>query len=176
MASKLRTLTIGPRSRVAFWRIRSSKGNVLAVGERSMIETKIAFEREGASVRIGHRSFIGQGVISVASSVDIGDDVMIAWGTVISDHGSHSARFSERQHDVVEWLDGRKRWDGIAIAPIQIGDKAWVGLNCILMKGISIGEGAIVGAGSVVTRDVPPWTIVAGNPARVIREIPVEER
>ena len=49
-------------------------------------------------------------------------------------------------------------------------------VNSIILKGVTIGEGSIVGAGSVVTKSVPPWTIVGGNPARIIREIPLEER
>ena len=58
----------------------------------------------------------------------------------------------------------------------MICDKSWIGFNSILLKGITIGEGAIIGAGSVVTKDVPPWTIVAGNPAQIIREISLNER
>ncbi len=51
-----------------------------------------------------------------------------------------------------------------------------IGAKSIIVRGVTIGEGAIVGAGSVVTRDVPPYTIVAGNPARIIREIPEDEQ
>ena len=61
-------------------------------------------------------------------------------------------------------------------APIKICDNAWIGMNCIILKGVTIGEGAIVGAGSVVTKSVPPWTIVGGNPAKVIKEISIEKR
>jgi acetyltransferase-like isoleucine patch superfamily enzyme len=60
--------------------------------------------------------------------------------------------------------------------PVIIGNSVWIGVNSTILKGVTIGEGSVVGAGSVVTKDVPPWTIVAGNPARVIREIPENER
>ena len=60
--------------------------------------------------------------------------------------------------------------------PVLICDDVLIGCMAVILKGVTIGEGAIVGAGSVVTKDVPPWTIVAGNPARVIREIPEDER
>jgi acetyltransferase-like isoleucine patch superfamily enzyme len=66
-----------------------------------------------------------------------------------------------RQHD----------WSHSAMAPILIKRGAWVGARSIILKGVTVGEGAVVGMGSVVTSDVPPRTIVAGNPARVIREI-----
>ena len=53
--------------------------------------------------------------------------------------------------------------------PVNIGDYAWIGMNCLILKGVTIGEGAIIGAGSVVTRDVPPFCLAAGSPARVLR-------
>ena len=66
---------------------------------------------------------------------------------------------------------GNKDWTDVPVRSVVIGDKAWIGFNSIVLKGVSIGERAIVAAGSVVTRDVPAATVVAGNPARVIREI-----
>jgi galactoside O-acetyltransferase len=62
-----------------------------------------------------------------------------------------------------------KNWTGVKHAPIIIKDKAWIGFNCIILKGVTIGEGAVVGAGSVVTENVPDYAVVAGNPARLIR-------
>ena len=61
-----------------------------------------------------------------------------------------------------------KNWENVKSAPIKIKDKAWIGFNSIILKGVTIGEGAIVGAGSVVTKDVADYTIVAGNPAVVV--------
>ena len=73
-------------------------------------------------------------------------------------------------------MAGKKDWTHVSCATVIIGNKSWIGFNSIILKGITIGEGAIIGAGSVVTKDVPPWTIVAGNPMRTIREIPEHER
>ena len=64
-----------------------------------------------------------------------------------------------------------KNWDVVKSRPITIEDKAWIGMNCTILNGVTIGEGAIVGACSVVRENVEPWTVVAGNPAKVIRRI-----
>lgn len=170
------SLQVGTLSQVYYWRIRSGKGGRLSIGRESRVETRLTIEREGASLIVGDRSFIGGGDISCASSIKIGSDVMIAWNTTIFDHASHSLRFSERANDVTGWLRGEKDWSVVAMAPVSIGDKAWIGFGSIVLPGVTVGEGAVVGAGSVVTRDVPAWTVVAGNPARVIRELAEDER
>lgn len=163
-------------SRVAFWRIKPFRRNSLSIGRQTIVETKIVFERQGSSVVIGDRTFIGKGTMTVANNIFIGSDVMIAWGTCIADHNSHSINFSNRRNDVIDWLQAKKNWDGIICSPVTICDKSWIGFNSIILKGVTIGEGAIIGAGSVVIKDVPPWTIVAGNPARIIRKILENER
>ena len=173
---RFKTLQIGASSQVFFWRVRTADGVHLKVGDISRVETRLTLEREGAYLSVGTRTFIGEGHISCASRIEIGDDVMVAWNTTIFDHGSHSIKFSERSGDVVAWLEGQKRWEVVATKPVKVGNKAWIGYGSIILPGIEIGEGAIVGAGSVVTRDVPEWSIVAGNPAKVIRMIAEHER
>ena len=59
----------------------------------------------------------------------------------------------------------------VQTVPISIGDDVFIGMNCIILKGITIGQAAVVGAGSVVTHDIPAWVIVVGNPTRVVREL-----
>ena len=96
------------------------------------------------------------------------------------------AAWRERAEDVDRWRVGmlsgvaeaaaRKNWDGVPMGQVQIKDKVWIGFNVIILKGITIGEGAVIGAGSIVTKDVPAYTIVAGNPARIIRELLENER
>ena len=168
--------TIGPGTDLFPWRIRGSRRCRLFIGEGCFVRSRVVFEREGATISVGDRCFLGKGVISVADGVKIGSDVLISWGVTITDHNSHSLRFSERQRDVEEWLGRNKNWTGVKVGKVDIHDKAWIGLDAIILKGVTIGEGAIVGAGSVVSKDVPPFTIVAGNPARVVRELGPDER
>ena len=166
----------GTGSKVNFWRVRPSPGAKFLVGDSSLIRTDVVFELPGAEVNIGNRTFIGRGLFSIAQKLEIGDDVMLAWGVTITDHNSHSLQFSVRRDDVVNVLKGVKFWDGIKIAPVKISDKAWIGFGSSILKGVTIGEGAVVAANSVVTQDVEPWTIVGGNPAKLIRKLTSDER
>ena len=168
--------SIGSSSKVSFMKISAKQNCEFSVGANSMIESSIFFDKENAQVIVGDNTFIGASTIICAKSISIGNDVLISWGCTIVDHNSHSLHSSLRLNDVANWMKGYKNWEHVQIIPITIQNKVWLGFNVTVLKGVTIGEGAIVGAGSVVTKDVPPYTIVAGNPARVIREIPINER
>jgi len=167
---------IDPTAKLNFRGVRYHSGSSLDIGEGSIVEGDLVSERDGASIVIGRNTFIGCSLLSSANLIEIGDDVLISWGCNIADHSSHAIGWSQRKQDVRDWYQGRKDWMHVGVAPVKIGNKSWIGLNVIILKGVEIGEGAIIGAGSVVTRSVPPWTIAAGNPAKVIRVIPVEDR
>jgi acetyltransferase-like isoleucine patch superfamily enzyme len=163
---------IGSTAKVDYRRARIHSTGRLVIGEGSMVEGSLITEREGACIRVGQNTFIGNSIIAAATQITIGDDVLISWGCNIVDHNSHSIFWRDRLHDVQDWYIGRN----VAVRPVTICNKVWIGLNVIILKGVEIGEGAVVAAGSVVTKSVPAWTVVAGNPARVIREISIEER
>lgn len=153
----------------------------LQIGEKSMIDSSFVFETEGGHISIGDRVHIGGGTQLISrDGISIGDDVIIAWNCTIYDHNSHAVLWEERKNDVsVEWENaaaGRptlagKDWSVVKSVPIRIEDKAWIGFGVSILKGVTIGEGAVVAAGSVVTRDVPPYTVVGGNPAQVLKAI-----
>ena len=160
---------VGRGSTIAWRRIRRAAGNSLSIGEDSLIHADISFEDTGGRIQIGSRTFIGRSHLVCYRSLTIGDDVIMSWGITIVDHDSHSIDSMDRRNDVREWAVGRKNWDSIGHAPVQIGDRAWIGFNVSVLKGVSIGKGAVIGACSVVTRDIPPYALAVGNPARVIR-------
>jgi acetyltransferase-like isoleucine patch superfamily enzyme len=144
-----------------------------SIGDGTTVRGHLVLERAGAVIRIGSRSQIGgRTLLDASERIEIGDDVLVSFDVLITDNDSHSLRFSERATDVADWTEGRKDWTHVPRAPVRVLDKAWIGARAILLKGVTVGEGAIVAAGSVVTHDVPPWHLAAGNPARVIRELP----
>jgi len=169
-----------------FLDVRSPKEQTkyLEVGDNSLITGKFVFEAENAKIKIGSRTFIGGGLFISIEGIEIGNDVMFSWGCTVMDNDAHSIQWKQRKDDVIQWKRGLeehmlgefKNWEHVKRGKIIIKNKAWVGFDCIILKGVTIGEGAVVAAGSVVVKDVPDWTIVAGNPAQQIKVIPEDER
>lgn len=117
--------------------------------------------RNRATLRIGHNVGMTLTTIECFDSITIGNDVMIGFGVHIMDTDFHSIDPGIR-------LSG---CDKARTAPVVIADKVFIGAQALIMKGVTIGEGAVVGAGSVVTKNVPPYSVVAGNPATVIKKL-----
>ena len=148
-------------------------GGLVQIGEDCLIEGTLVTETPASRLSIGSNSYVGGGsVIDCVERIVIGSDVLISYGCILADSDSHNVHYEVRRDDLRAWKDGRRaNWDHTETAPIELADGVWVGARAIILKGVTIGTGAVVGAGSVVTRDVPPATIVAGNPARVVRTI-----
>lgn len=155
------------------------------VGKDCMLSGRIIFETPAGEVIFGNSVFLGGAKIICRSRIEFGDNIFVAWGVYLYDHDSHSTDFRERRKDLAQQMKdyraGRdfienKNWDVVKSAPIKVGNDVWVGMEAVILKGVTIGEGAIIAARSVVTKDVPPWSIVAGNPAQVVRELPKELR
>ncbi|MES2838448.1 MAG: acyltransferase [Bacteroidota bacterium] len=149
----------------------------LSIGENSLIESTIIFEIESGKISIGDRCYIGQSTLISINEIEIENDVMVSWGCTIADNDAHSINSKERANDVLEWKKGidenkigkYKNWLNVKNKKILIKKNAWIGFNSIILKGVTIGEGAIVAAGSVVTKDVADYTVVAGNPAKFVK-------
>ena len=126
----------------------------------------------GGDIEIGEWCFVGPGSrIWSADSIRIGHRVLISHNVNVHDSDSHPRDAAERhaQYAAIVQKGHPREGGNIRAAAIVIGDDAWIGFNAIVLKGVTIGTGAIVAAGAVVTDDVPPWSVVAGNPATVVR-------
>jgi maltose O-acetyltransferase len=113
----------------------------------------------GATLEIGARTFVNYGTsIAAYERVSIGPDCLIGTHCIIIDNEFHR-------------LEPERRLERPASRPIELEANVWLGARVIVLPGVTIGVGSVVGAGSVVTRDVPPRSIVAGVPARMIRRL-----
>lgn len=157
----------------------------LEIGADSHIFSTFAILRPEATISIGERCQLGASNFVCAKQIVVGDDVLMAWNITVMDNDAHAIEWEDRASDAAIFLSDylknpdnalqNKPWNRVARRGIRIGDKTWIGFNASILKGVEIGERAVVGAGSVVTRSVPARTVVAGNPARVIRKLPVRE-
>jgi maltose O-acetyltransferase len=113
---------------------------------------------QGGRLEIGNRVFVNYGCsISAHTHVRIGDGCLIGQYSIIMDCDHHSPEDDDGHGDT---------------SPVVIEDRVWIGARAIVLKGVTIGRGAIVAAGSVVTKDVPPGVVVGGAPARLLRSSP----
>lgn len=110
-------------------------------------------------VKLGNSTSIGQNTVLVARErIEIGSNVMVAGNCYLLD--------VDHEYDAI---DVPVPQQGLRVSPIKIGDDVWVGAHTIILRGVTIGEGAIIGANSVVSKDIPPYAVAVGNPARVVK-------
>lgn len=135
-------------------------GSHVFVGSGSWLQTIDGPRSDPPRLVIGDRtSFSGHCVVAAAQEVRFGRAVLIARNVYVSDHHHHYC--DHKQPVLAQGLDG--------IAPVIIGDGAWLGQNVVVCAGVSIGKGAVVAANSVVKTDVPDYCMAAGAPARIVK-------
>ena len=135
----------------------------LRLGEGTLLEPNCWITiAEGARVEVGEGCFLNIGtMIAAQNEVTIGDHVMFANGCFVSD----AAHAYDRDDIPVTWQGFTSK------GPTRIGSNSWFGVNCVVNTGVTIGDRCVIGANSVVTKDIPSGVIAAGAPAKVIREI-----
>ncbi|GHB49758.1 acyltransferase [Mongoliitalea lutea] len=132
----------------------------LIIGDRvkfwSKFEKCKIFVKHNAVLKIDDDCFINGVHISASVKIHIGKNVHIGPYTIIMDNDFHSTSVNSREKTKEE---------------IIIGDNVWIAMRCMIMKGVTIGQGAVVAAGAIVTKDVPPFTVVGGIPAKILKHI-----
>ena len=153
-----------------------SKPGRITIGDNCTIIGRLEVQGDG-EIRIGNNSCVyHDSIVGSVASIRIGDCVGISNHVHIYDNNNHPTDPVERRKMILGGFGGEAHsWIHSKSAPIVIEDDAWIGEYSAILKGVTIGRGAIVASHAVVTKDVPPYTIVAGNPARVVKKIDHEE-
>lgn len=156
--------------------------NYVKIGSKGLMFANFIFESEKGSITIGDNVHLGGVTFISRNRIEVENDVTMAWGITIYDHNSHSVFWENRKNDNHQCYEdflnyngnniANKDWSNVVSKPILIKSKVWIGFDVTILKGVTIGEGAIIGAKSVVVKDVEPWTVVAGNPAVVVKYLP----
>lgn len=125
------------------------------------------------SVHIGAYCMLNNMLIVCDQRVEIGDYTLISWNVVIMDSYRTGFDIASRRRALQNAANrpDRRLGEPAPARPVKLGRNVWIGFESCILPGVTIGDGSIVGARSVVAQDVPPMTIVAGNPARVVRRI-----
>jgi acetyltransferase-like isoleucine patch superfamily enzyme len=155
------------------WNMQNNP-NLIKIGSDCMIEAELQIFGYGGEISIGKNCYIGRGSkIWSGESIKIGNDVLISHNVCIVDTNAHETDALERSERHKEFLkSGHWKTKGsILTSPIKIGDHAWINFDVIILKGVNIGEGAIIAAGAIVTKDVEPYTMVAGVPAKFVKRL-----
>lgn len=170
--NKKKVDNLGKNSKAYCLIFKRAKNSKIHIGDNCLINGRLVTETNESMIEIGNNVFIGGNtIIDCLSKIKISNDVLISYECVLSDHDSHSINSSKRINDLSRFQANKMIWSEINTKEIIIKNNAWIGMRSIILKGVTIGEGAIVAAGSVVTKDVPPYTLVAGNPAVIKKKL-----
>lgn len=152
----------------------STQAPCVTIGDHVFLDATL-MTRGAGTITIGSHCWIGGAgatLIGAVESISIGSDVIISTHAHIFDHNSHPTdpgarlRMTRGEHGGALW-----DWTEAEAAPVVIEDNVWIGEYTMVLKGVTIGRGSVVAAHAVVTKDVPSYSIVAGNPARVVKRL-----
>lgn len=126
------------------------------------------------SCTVGDYTLLNGALIMAEERVEIGSYCLVSWNVGIADSDFHPIDPAQRKMDALAlapFAPNRPPRPAIRTAPVIIKDNVWIGMGAVILKGVTIGENSVVAAGTIVTRDVPANTVVAGNPAQVVKQL-----
>lgn len=151
---------------------QSDNKSSIIIGKDSFINGTFCTQFKGKIVTGDHLYLGANSMIGALNSITIGRCVIISNDVKIFDNNNHPTSPREREKMSLNgFFNDNWKWKHSANAPVVIEDNVWIGQYSTILKGVTIGRGSIVATKAVVTKDVPPYSIVAGNPARVVKKI-----
>ena len=159
-----------------FRHLRSKEPDAVVIGQHVSCYAGCSFAiGANGHCTIGDFSLVNGALIMAEKRIDIGSHCLISWNVGIADSDFHPLEPAQRLIDaqaLAPFFKDRPPRPKLMVAPVIIGDNVWIGMNATILKGVTIGENSVVAAGSVVTKSVPPNTVVAGNPAIPVKTFP----
>jgi acetyltransferase-like isoleucine patch superfamily enzyme len=157
-----------------FRKLRSTKPRAVAIGKHVSCYAGCSFSiGEDGQCTIGDFTLLNGALIMAEEKIDIGAHCLISWNVGIADSDFHPLDPAQRLVDaqaLAPYFKDRPPRPKLRTAPVKIRDNVWIGMNAVILKGVIIGENCVIAAGSVVTKSVPPNTVVAGNPAVAVKQ------
>lgn len=152
------------------FRSKRSPGLRMEKGSGIYSQSQLVVGEEG-TVSLGEFACVNSATLECQNEIRIGPHCLIGWGAVISDCAPQAEDWREygRAHQSSLWRE-MPLVPGAA-RPVVLERNVWVGFGSIIMPGVTIGEGSIIGSKTVIAEDVPPYVVVAGSPARIVREL-----
>ncbi|MEY2541182.1 MAG: hypothetical protein QOI22_784 [Verrucomicrobiota bacterium] len=157
-----------------FRHLRSKQSDAVVIGKHVSCYAGCSFAiGEKGHCTIGDFTLVNGALIMAEDKIDIGSHCLISWNVGIADSDFHPLAPAQRLIDaqaLAPFFKDRPPRPELKTAPVIIQDNVWIGMNATILKGVTIGENSVVAAGAVVTKSVPPNTVVAGNPAIAVKQ------
>lgn len=158
-----------------FRHLRSKNPRAVVIGKHVSCYAGCSFAiGDKGSCSIGDFTLLNGALIMAEERIEIGAYCLISWNVGLADSDFHPLEPAQRRidaHALAPFFEGRPPRPTLSTAPVTISDNVWIGMNAIILKGVTVGENSVVAAGSVVTKSVPPNVVVAGNPAQIVRPL-----
>ncbi|HEV3394253.1 MAG TPA: acyltransferase [Chthoniobacterales bacterium] len=157
-----------------FKKMLSKKPRAVVFGDHVSVYAGCSFaiQKDGRCI-VGDFTLLNGAIVMAEELVEIGSHCLISWGVGIADSDFHPLEPAQRLIDsqaLAPFFKDRPARPKLKTAPVKIGDNVWIGMNAVILKGVTIGENSVVAAGAVVTKSFPANTIAAGNPAVVVKK------
>jgi acetyltransferase-like isoleucine patch superfamily enzyme len=158
-----------------FRHLKSKAAHAVRIGEHVSVYAGCSFAvGVNGSCAIGDFTLLNGALVMAEERIEIGSHCLISWNVGIADSDFHPLDAAQRRidaHALAPFFKDRPPRPKLRTAPVVIADNVWIGMNAVILKGVTIGENSVVAAGSVVTKSVPANVVVAGNPAIVTKEL-----
>ena len=157
-----------------FKKLVSKKPGAVVIGNHVSCYAGCSFAiGENGKCTVGDFTLLNGALIMAEERIDIGSHCLVSWNVGIADSDFHPLEPAQRLIDaqaLAPFFKDRPPRPKLKTAPVKIGDNVWIGMGAVILKGVTIGDNSVVAAGAIVTKSIPANTIVAGNPAEVVKK------